>query len=79
MATITPGGSAAVKLGNEASVTFPLLPQAWPLTVIPGSDPVSAENPPKALPQQPDPNNTVQNSIISTAETQSSNTGNRLI
>ena len=79
MATIKPGGSAAVKLGNAASVTFPLLPQAWPLTVIPGSDAVSAEVPPLAVPQQPDPNNTAQNSIISTAETQSSNTGNRLI
>ena len=36
MATLTPGGSASVGGGNTP-LSFPLLPQGWPLTVIPGS------------------------------------------
>jgi hypothetical protein len=76
---VTPGGSAAVKLGNAASLTFPLLPQAWPLTVIPASDAASAQVPPLNVPQQPDNNNAQQNSVIATAEAQAQEAGSRLV
>jgi hypothetical protein len=76
---VTPGGSAAIKLGNAASLTFPLLPQAWPLTVVPASDPVSAQVPPLNVPQQPDNNNAQQNSVIATAEAQAQEAGSRLV
>jgi hypothetical protein len=74
--SVVPVGSAAPKA--NASQTFPLMPQCWPLTVIPGSDPVSAEVSPLAVPQQPDSTNTEQNDVIETALTQSGNSGNRL-
>jgi hypothetical protein len=76
MALVKPVGSAAPNA--NASQTFPLMPQCWPLTVIPGSDPVSAQVPPLQVPQQPDPNNAEQNAVISDALVQSGNAGNRL-
>lgn len=76
--TITqPVGSA--KVNPTASQTFPLMPQCWPLTVVPGSDPVSAEVPPLQVPQQPDATNSEQNEVISEALTQSGNSAQRLI
>lgn len=72
--TVTPKGSAAIKSGNAVSATFPLMPQCWPLTVIPGSDPVSA-----VPPQNPNPPSAAQAAVIAEAEVQSGNTGNRLI
>jgi hypothetical protein len=77
MAVVKPVGSATPN--PTASQTFPLMPQCWPLTVVPGSDPVSAEVPPLAVPQQPDPNNAEQNDVVETALTQSGNSGNRLV
>jgi Putative Ig domain len=74
--SVVPVGSATPN--PNASPTFPLMPQCWPLTVVPGSDPVSAEVPPLDVPQQPDPTNTQQNDVISTALEQSGNSGNRL-
>jgi hypothetical protein len=72
--SVQPVGSAAVKPGNAASATFPLLPQCWPLTKIAGSDPLAAES----LPQQYDPNVTEQADIVTEALEQSGNSGNRL-
>jgi hypothetical protein len=69
---VTPTGNATPRA--DVSPTFPLMPQAWPLTVIPGSDPLAAE----ALPQSYDPNDTKQTSIVTKALSQSGNTGNRL-
>lgn len=74
--TVVPVGSATPN--PNASQTFPLMPPCWPLTVIPGSDPVSAQVPPLAVPQQPDPSNTEQNDVIDTALTQAGQSGVRL-
>ena len=75
--SVQPVGSATVN--PTASQTFPLMPQCWPLTVIPGSDPVSAQVPPLQVPQQPDATNTEQNDVIDTALTQAGETGARLL
>jgi hypothetical protein len=70
--SIQPKGSATVKA--NVSATFPLMPQCWPLTVIPGSDPVSAKPP-----QNPNPPSTTQAAVIAEAEVQAGTTGNRLV
>lgn len=75
---IQPGGSASVKNGTSP-LSFPLMPQAWPLTIIPGSDAASAQVPPLKVPQQPDNNNAQQNNVVSTAEAQAQEAGSRLI
>lgn len=74
MATLTPGGSASVGGGNTP-LSFPLLPQGWPLTVIPGSDSVSGEN----LPQNPNPASTAQAAYVKQALIESSESNNRLV
>jgi len=71
-------GSAAVGKGTSP-LSFPLLPQCWPLTVIPGSDAVSAQVPPLRVPQQPDATNTEQNDVIDTALGQAGETDLRLV
>lgn len=59
---------------NTSSPTFPLMPQCWPLTIIPGSDPLAAETQPQSF----DTNNAVQAGIVSKALTQAGNTSTRL-
>jgi hypothetical protein len=76
---VTPAGSSAVKLGNAVSQTFPLMPLAWPLSVVPASDPVTAQVPPLNVPQTPSINNAQQQSVISEAELQAQETGSRLV
>ncbi|HXA78736.1 MAG TPA: Ig domain-containing protein [Candidatus Acidoferrales bacterium] len=70
--SVAPTGNA--KPRANVSPTFPLMPQAWPLTRIAGSDPLAAET----LPQTFDPNDTTQADIVADALEQSGNTGNRL-
>ena len=67
-----------VGAGNT-SLTFPLMPLAWPLTVIPGSDPASAQVPPLQVPQMEDVNNTAQQKVISTAMKQAQYVGSRVV
>ena len=74
MANITPGGSASANGGN-LPLSFPLLPFGWPLTVVPGSDPVTSEN----QPQNPNPASAAQAALIAAELTASGNTNNRLV
>lgn len=59
---------------DKVSPTFPLLPLAWPLTIIPGSDPLAAETQPQSF----DPTNAEQSNIVTTALLQSGNSNLRL-
>jgi hypothetical protein len=72
MANITPVGSAT-PTGNLPP-SFPLMPLGWPLTIVPGSDPVTANK----QPQTPNPASAAQTALIVAELAFAGNTGNRL-